>query len=848
MSTTTRLHPPTRLGNWKRPRHLAFETLADRILMAGDLGVSLENGVLDIQGSGNADLVEVRALAESGQVAVSANSQAPQVFFKSDVALIRFHGGNGNDVFFNGTDLRAEAFGQGGADWLIGGAASDLLDGGEGDDHLIGNQADQIVGETDEIASDNNSLIDRLTQRYWSTMSEQVQQQIASFQSEAADYREKVIAAINKAIEEQAAKLEKALEPLVTTTDQAIQSRLDDAERQIVSAAGEVERVKTTAAEKVAAEQHKFDDALAAVAKQTEAAIAEAQRKSDAARSSADQALTSTINNARSMMQSTIDSAARQASGQIQTAASQRTNAIRDAQDAASRAVDRAYNSYLSTRHEWRNWQNRQEEALRSWLDRVVSALPRALRSQASRYVDQFNRDLNSVRSRADRAIETAYDAYKDARTSALATRDRAIANAENAFRSAEARFLNARNAAIEQANRAFDSARNVALQSRDRAVKTAVTIAEQARQTALQVRDEASQRVREELGAALEQLAKVNEVVVAEAVSAFHEAKESLLAHRDAAIAEIREHLASQRQQLVESNQLVTAALGRLERLLLEQLSSEAALVTATLQNTDRFFQTLGVEDGEADVAIRWQKAFDDLKVDFPEYQQAADADRQVALAETAEVVGELGVSFSIPLPYGGVFAIDAENSQDANSKESSARMTVFWVTIGASKEEQTVNVTIDGVETPIVHVTNGVTVGVQYSGFGLNYTGYEDNWDEGETPDGTPNSFDDGFGVEFVTPWAKVYRDRDGAIGVSTEVTQLKTLKALLGVELSLDAAAHDRDSDGKLDLDRFVASVGFDWLPNWTFSVGLQYEEEPDGNGGHLQMVFGTNATIE
>ncbi len=63
----------------------------------------------------------------------------------SKVTNIEFHGGRGNDVFVNNTNVASVIFGDEGNDWLYGGFADDLIYGGDGRDRLHGRKGNDVL-------------------------------------------------------------------------------------------------------------------------------------------------------------------------------------------------------------------------------------------------------------------------------------------------------------------------------------------------------------------------------------------------------------------------------------------------------------------------------------------------------------------------------------------------------------------------------------------------------------------------------------------------------------------------------------------------------------------------------
>ncbi len=131
----------------RQRRKLAFEGLESRQLMATGMAV-LAGGVLQITADPLTSAVEVLDVWQPTSSAplrwtyVKATSpgHAPvvQPFAPGMVNKIVFHGSAGNDRFENKGTVPCVAYGNNGADVLIGGAADDQLVGGAGNDKIWG--------------------------------------------------------------------------------------------------------------------------------------------------------------------------------------------------------------------------------------------------------------------------------------------------------------------------------------------------------------------------------------------------------------------------------------------------------------------------------------------------------------------------------------------------------------------------------------------------------------------------------------------------------------------------------------------------------------------------------------
>jgi len=128
-----------------------FQALENRKLLAG-ITFNPANGIVSVDGSEAADSV---LISSSGtQLNVYLSGVGTQSFAKSGVTEVMFMARGGNDWMRNDTDVRVRAYGQAGADTLIGGSTHDVLNGGPDADILYGYAgADRIIaGGGDDTA------------------------------------------------------------------------------------------------------------------------------------------------------------------------------------------------------------------------------------------------------------------------------------------------------------------------------------------------------------------------------------------------------------------------------------------------------------------------------------------------------------------------------------------------------------------------------------------------------------------------------------------------------------------------------------------------------------------------
>ncbi len=132
------------------------DDLEHRILFSANPLISLDSGVLSVEGTDQADSIQVREVNGSVIVQSGVGEEAERFTFDAgEVETIEFYGRDGDDRFVNNTGYRSLAFGNEGNDTLIGGFTLDDLRGGNGDDFLNGRAGD------DELHGDygNDKLV-----------------------------------------------------------------------------------------------------------------------------------------------------------------------------------------------------------------------------------------------------------------------------------------------------------------------------------------------------------------------------------------------------------------------------------------------------------------------------------------------------------------------------------------------------------------------------------------------------------------------------------------------------------------------------------------------------------------
>lgn len=121
-----------------------FQQLESRKLLAG-ITFNPATGIVSVDGSEAADSVLV---SSSGtQLNVYLSNVGVQSYLRSSVTEVVFTARGGNDWMRNDTNVRVRAFGQAGADTLLGGSGMDVLNGGPDADVIYGNGgSDRLLG------------------------------------------------------------------------------------------------------------------------------------------------------------------------------------------------------------------------------------------------------------------------------------------------------------------------------------------------------------------------------------------------------------------------------------------------------------------------------------------------------------------------------------------------------------------------------------------------------------------------------------------------------------------------------------------------------------------------------
>jgi len=135
---------PQRRPAARRQSGADFQQLESRKLLAG-ITFNSATGIVSVDGSETADSVLV---SSSGtQLNVYLSNVGVQSYLRSSVSEVVFTARGGNDWMRNDTNVRVRAFGQAGADTLLGGSGIDVLNGGPDADIIYGNGGnDRLLG------------------------------------------------------------------------------------------------------------------------------------------------------------------------------------------------------------------------------------------------------------------------------------------------------------------------------------------------------------------------------------------------------------------------------------------------------------------------------------------------------------------------------------------------------------------------------------------------------------------------------------------------------------------------------------------------------------------------------
>ncbi|MEQ8787933.1 MAG: FG-GAP-like repeat-containing protein [Pirellulaceae bacterium] len=126
-----------------------MECLEERALLAGDLSVTWNDGLVTVEGSSGDDVIVINQVGDQivfdgGSFQLpDGNASLPRTYVDSpQFSEFRIDAGEGNDVVVNNTNIPMRIYGGTGDDFLIGGDGDDELHGDDGDDFLDGGAGD----------------------------------------------------------------------------------------------------------------------------------------------------------------------------------------------------------------------------------------------------------------------------------------------------------------------------------------------------------------------------------------------------------------------------------------------------------------------------------------------------------------------------------------------------------------------------------------------------------------------------------------------------------------------------------------------------------------------------------
>ncbi|MEZ6132597.1 MAG: hypothetical protein R3C59_28355 [Planctomycetaceae bacterium] len=532
---------------------------------AEEVIISLRDGVLQIEGTGRADRVEVRSSADGENIVVRAvagplfnagdNESAlieppvPQVveFSAGDVQSIRFTGSTGNDYFLNQSDIPSVAEGGAGNDWLFGGSGNDSLVGGAGEDFLFGGPGnDHLTGDLNQdhliVGTGSDTIIEVTEPRDGQSAVERVDQAIRDAADSAERDQQRLDSNENDAIAAEHSKYDPPL--------QRAREILDDAIKNAVALFDEA----VTSARKFA--DDRVADALAHAIEVAGKIAGDLDRETRAAE---DQAAAA-INAASQRMQSLFNEASRQAQEQISRASQQLRDNIDRVERETDRAIDAAYDAYKSTKKTWDKWAAAQKKALTDSMNAAIRRLPRWARSKAGAITRQFTAEIDKQVAKADRIIETARAGYKSARSGLQRSLDKTVSGLRNAFQTTVSTIQRGQSEAEAAARSTFDAIKDSAQATRTRLIQEAATQAAQRTQELFASRDEAISLIEREHLGAVQVLASHRDGAISQAEGKFRETTAPLEQALENAITEVRKNFAQARKELIESQPVVRA------------------------------------------------------------------------------------------------------------------------------------------------------------------------------------------------------------------------------------------------------------------------------------------------
>ena len=534
----------------KTERRLQLEKLDGRQMMAADLGVSLEEGVLSIDGSDQSDYVDVQYSEDGQQVILKVNDQEPQSFDSADVESIQFEGGAGNDTFVNQTAIPSEAHGGEGSDFLFGGAANDRLEGGEGEDFVFGGPGDDVlVGDPTQDQLHGGDGEDKVV----ATEEQEVEDSVSDKVKEAVDAKAKEHA-------DKLAELEAEEQAAIDAANKQAEHDLETADAEQDAAIANVTEEFDGA---VGAEQKKLNEQHAVADKQAEEATKGAETQEKAALARAERDNNAAVQAADQAKQRSMQAAEQARANRVREERAARDRETRNREDQARSRINSRYSEYRSKKSKWERWEASAVREVQRWQDRAIRALPRWARSRARGIIDQANRKIQDINNRAKKEIRSAYSYYKSKKASYLSYRDSKIRSAKKTYAREVSKALNARNSVYNSANSAYNSAKNTALSVRSKAIKDAQTTAAKVKADALKLRDDLKDAAQTVFDEAKAELLKQRDEAIGQATETFESTKAKILTQRDDAIGKIQGRFNALKNEVAEAQSSAIATAG---------------------------------------------------------------------------------------------------------------------------------------------------------------------------------------------------------------------------------------------------------------------------------------------
>ena len=534
----------------KRERRLQLQKLDNRKLLAADVSISLEEGLLSIIGSDQSDHVSVKYTENGQQIVLTVNERTPQSYDAGLVNAIQFDGGKGDDTFVNQTAIPATADGEAGNDFLFGGAGDDHLAGGDGEDFVFGGPGnDEMVGDPEQDhlhgGEGEDSIVAIEEQRVEESIAEKVSEAVEAQAKEQAEKLAALESQRQAEVDEENKNADQEIETATNEHDANTQVTNQDFNHSLESA-------QQALNERNAAAEETAKEALSRVETNEKAALAKASQQHKAS-----------VAAAENKMLSRQRAAEKQRVAKVKEEKTARDKQIRHQKQRATKKIRYRYNQYRGKKSKWQRWEDKIERETRRWQDNAIRRLPRWARGKAKGIIEQANREIRKAQDRAKREIKKAYKYYKSKKASYLRYRDSKIRSAKKSYSSAVSNALRTRDLLNKQAVSKFNSAKKTANRIHSDAVKSARSNAKKLIDETLKVRDEAKASAQNTFDAAKSELLKQRDDALNHAKEEFESAKESILKQRDEAISKLKARFRELESEVNETLSTVVSTVG---------------------------------------------------------------------------------------------------------------------------------------------------------------------------------------------------------------------------------------------------------------------------------------------